>query len=677
MRKSGGRLLLFLLLLIAVQEASGQVLRRDRDAGQLPPSDRNDEFNPFAEGIDSLDGEPSDTTRGDLIAQNTDTINFVKVVRRYDLNIEPTAPVLSLDSVHHYQPVNRTLEPSINLGNNGLPILRLTKQFNYSSSLNLGFDKHDLYQYQNNDIDYYRAQRPFTRLKYVTGTERENNFEFEHTQNWGRGLNVGVQYERLVSEGFYDNQDIDHRNFALHGWYQGKRKHFNSMAHFITNKYLNGANGGIVPFLQYYGNENFDQRRNIPVRLSQAERRMEGSGLHWQNSYDFGKNIPVKINDTISDTQIIPRFRVQHTFQIKSSLNNFTLPYLDSIYFDDVFVADTLLTTDSLDYRNLSNEFRIKWLGNKLGDSTTLVRQNFLADAFARFSTIDVEQRLGQTDSFTDLAVGGSFRSNPLDSPKIIYKAEGAYHLFDYRAGDYFARGEAGFDLNFTGSLVGFVEFTNQAQPFTANQFYQTHYQFNNDFDKLNTRVIGGNYKNQDLRLTATVRFANSGNILYYDAERQPQLSGDAVSYVLANVNKQFNLGRFYLDASGYYQTTSDDEAIRVPDIIGKGVVYYKGPLFQNNVIAKIGLNAFYANEYQLLGYDPALDQFFNQNRNPSYPNNAQVGFFSNFQLSRARVFLRLDNITAPIVDLPIMQGFAYPQHDFAFRAGINWVFVN
>ncbi len=682
------RQLLFLgvILFFGLSDINAQTIRGQRDAGSFPANERNGEFNPFSEGVDSIGIEPSDSTRGDLIAQNTDTINFVKVVRRFDLNLEQYAPILSLDSVHLYQPAMQSHEPSINLGNNGLPILPLTKQFNYQSELDLGFNHYDAYLYHDEDVNYYRAQRPLTRLFYVTGAERENNFEFEHTQNWGRGLNLGVQYERLVSEGFYFNQEIDHRNLAAHVWYQGPKKHFNSMIHYISNRYNNGANGGLdtlnvngelIQFPDYYGLEDFDQRGNIPVLLPTAEQRLEANRLHWQNSYDFGKNIKVKINDSINDTQIIPRFRVQHRLAISNSRHQFRSDSLETEFFNNTFLEDTLTTRDSLFYRNLSNEIRIKWLGNKLGDSSTLVRQNFLADAYARFSLIDIEQKFGEEDSFTDLVVGGSFRSNPLDSSAIIYKAEGAFHLADYRQGDYFARGEAGFDFNVTGRLVGFLELTNQAQPYTANNFIQSHYFFDNDFDKLNTRVIGGYYQNDAIDFNGRVRFANSSNILFFDENRQPQLSGDAVSYLLVNANKRFQVGKFNLDLSGYYQTTSDEQAIRLPEVIGSGDLYYKGPLFKNKVVGKIGFNGLYTSEYLLNGYDPSLDQFYNQSFLTDYANNPQVGFFSNFQLSRARIFLRLDNMLSLIEDQPILQVATLPQHDFAFRAGINWVFVN
>lgn len=677
--------ILFLFLLIGFQQAQSQLIRDPSDATRSDPNQRNNEFNPFSEGVDSLEGGVGSDQLGDLIAQNTDTINFIKVVRRFDLNLEQYAPTLSLDSVHIYQPAWRSQEPTINLGNNGLPIQSLTEQLNYRSEFDLGQNNYNRYTYGDQDVNYYRAQRPFTRLFYATGSARENNFEFEHTQNWGRGLNLGIQYERLVSDGFHFNQEVDHRNLAAHTWYQGPKKHFNSMVHLVSNKFSVGANGGLgsieidnetVSFPDFYQFADFDQRDNIPVQLETGNQRKSETSFNWQNSYDFGKNIKIKINDSISDTQIIPRFRVQHTLNVKNSLQEFRSDSLESVFFAQTFVADSLTTSDSLTYRNISNEFRIKWLGNKLGDSSTLIRQNFLADAYARFSIIDIDQKFNEEDSFTDLVLGGSFRSNPLDSSTIIYKAEGAFHLSDYRQGDFFIRGEAGFDLNFTGRLIGFIELTNQAQPFTANRFVQSHFLFNNDFNKLNSRIIGGSYQNDALKFNANLRFSNASNVLFYDQNRQPQVSDDAVSYLLANASKRFQLGKFSLDFNGYYQTTSDDDAIRVPDVIGQGEVYYKGPLFKNKVIGKIGFNGYYTSVYDLSSYDPSLDQFFNQD-DLDFSNNPQFGFFSGFQLSRARIFLRFDNLTDFVFDEPILQAATLPQHDLAFRAGINWVFVN
>lgn len=640
-----------------------------------PSNPASDEYNPFSEGVDSLDNELGDST-DQIIYQNTDTINFEKVVREYNLNLEASAPKFSLDDVHQYQPAMRTNEPTRNLGNNGTPIWNLTYSPTYYEQFNTGLNSFDYYTIDNDDVKYYQAQRPFTKLFYVTGSERENKFSIEHSQNWGRGLNIGASYESLVSEGFYDNQEIDHKNVTAHAWFRSKNKKLNVLAHYINNKFDVDTNGGIELDENVYNNDDFDRRTSIPVAMGTASKLYKGKNAHVQTSYDLGQSFQVEINDSISDTELVPRFRVQHTFQYRDDFDSFRSSELEDSYFENTYIADSLTTNDTLQVTTLSNEFRLKWLGNKLVDSS-LVRQNFLADAYARIDNIDLGMIQGFDEQLTDIAVGGSFRSNPLDSANILYKLAGEYHVVDYRQGDYLVRGEAGFNFdNIAGTLLGFVELSNQEQPYTANQFQQSHYQFSNNFGKLNARTIGGQYYNPVIDARFTARFVNATNILYYNQNRQPMVDGDATSYLLVSGFKQFQLNNFYVNAEAYYQTTSDEATIRKPEIVANGSVFYKGPLFQNNVFAKIGLNGQWASDDAYDNYDPSLDQFFAQEEF-TYSNNPQIGFFTNFSLSRARVFLRLDNLTSFLYDQPIMQAHNYPQHDFAFRAGINWVFVN
>lgn len=666
--------LLLFILLSCTTMIYGQFERFPGSVNK-PNNPASRDYNPFSEGVDSLDNEEADTS-SQLIYQNTDTINFVKVVREYNLNLERFAPKFSLDDVHKYQPAMRTKNPSQNIGNNGLPIMPLTLLPLYSQQFNLGLNTFDYYTIDDDEVKYYQTQRPFTKLLYVTGSERENKFSIEHTQNWGRGLNVGASYESLVSEGFYDNQEIDHKNLTVHAWFRSKNKKLNILSHFINNKYNVGANGGIDITENVYENEDYSQRQSIPVAMQTAKQLFVGKNVHVQSSYDLGQSFIVEINDSISDTQLVPRFRIQHTFKYKNHSHNFTSDILEDDFFDQSFIADSLSTRDSLNTTNLFNEFRLKWLGNKLEDST-LVRQNFLADAYANISNINVEMIQGYEDKITDIVVGGSFRSNPLDSAKILYKLAGEYHLVDYRQGDYNLRGEAGFNFeNIAGRLLGFIELSNQEQAYTANHFIQSHYQYNNDFDKLNARAIGGQYYNPVLKLGLGAKFVNATNLLYYNQNREPIVDGDATSYLLLSAQKQFQLNRFYLNAAAHYQTTSDEVTIRKPEILANGSIFYKGPLFKNNVIGKIGFNTKWTSDFYFDHYDPSLDQFFAQD-DFQYSNNPQVGFFTNFSLSRARVFLRLDNLTSFIFDQPIMQAHNYPQHDFAFRAGINWVFVN
>jgi len=671
-----------LFLFTTSLEAQIRERRPVNDTGFPPADDGFGNFpqDPFA--TDSLNQRVDST--GQLIFENTDTINFRKVVREFDLNLERTEPEFTLDDVHLYQEADQQDEPSVHMGINGSAIGGLTNNFDYSPGVSSGLTNFDAYKILDDEVKYYSAQRPFTKMFFAAGSERENRFKLEHSQNWGRGLNVGFDYQRLVSEGFYQNQEIDHNNIAVHAWYQGKNKHFNSMVHYISNKFLNDANGGIVDTvgaIDYYSDEDFNRRQSIPVYLPTSRSRFKGRTLNVQNSYDLGKLVDVQINDTITDKQLISRFRVQHTLNINNEDHNYFSDARDALFYEDAFF-NVEGTADSLFFNKLGNEFRIKWLGNKLGSDSTFQRTNFLADAYARFEAYEVEfdgnfaaGNIFEED-FTDLAVGGSFRSNPLDTALLIYKAEGAVHLADYRQGDYYVKGELGVDLkNAAGSLVAFLELNNQEQYYVAQRFESNHYSLNNDLDKTNARTIGGIYSNDVLNFEGSVRFTNVTNALWYNEERAPTIDGDAESYVLVHARKAFNYGKFTSEFDGWYQTTSDEESLGQPAFLGSASTFYKGGLFKNKVISKIGLRATYYSPFEYNAYDPALGQFYAETRR--YENLPELGFFSNFQLSRARLFLRLDNLASFARDEPIFPGKDLPHHDFAFRTGINWVFVN
>lgn len=671
------RIILVILLLGVSILSFGQITSPNPN---WPGGDRPHDGEIWGNPSDSTDFEVADTTGG-LIKQNTDTISFVKVVREFNLDLERSIPAFSLDDVHQYQPVFKSELPSQNLGVNGSPVYDLTYQPTYFSDMNWGMNTHNAYLKDNEDVRYYRAERPFTKLLYVTGARRENKFAIEHTQNWGRGLNIGANYESLVSQGFYFNQAINVKNLDAHVWFQSKNKKFNTLFHYINNKFINGMNGGIVPNVNYFEFPDFNNRQSIPTKLSDAQKLYKQNIFHLQNSYDLGQSLSVKINDTISDTQLVPRFRFQHRLESNQQTHNFSsndFNLFTQEYFENTYINDTLKTADLAKTKQISNEFRLKWLGNKLGADSTLVRQNFLGDVYSRFSNYDVSMLRGYQKKFNDLLVGGSLRSNPLDTAIIVYKVEGEYHIIDRRAGDYKVRGEAGFNFNnVAGDLIGFIELNNQEQPFFAQEFYQSHYQFNQELPKLNARTIGGKYHNPLLNATASVQLVNASNLLYYNTKRQPTIDRDAETYLLAHLHKELNWKKFQANLNGYYQTASDTETIQKPQYIGYGDVFYKGPLFKNNVMAKIGFNTRWQSKNYLDDYDPSLGEFFRQNKF-EYENNPQVGFFTNFSLSRARIFLRLDHINQPLSSKhPIMLAHNRPQHDFAFRMGINWIFVN
>ncbi len=624
---------------------------------------------------DTLD-QPIDTT-GQIIYKNTDTINFRTIIRVYDQTLTRKKVEFEIDDVHRYQVAQSTKEPTRHLGVNGRPLYPLTWLQPYSENLDIGFNQYADYKMLDKDIKYYKAQRPFTKMRFVSGTERENVFDLEHTQNWGRGMNVGFQYERLVTNGIYANQEVDHNRFGGHAWYQGKNKRFNMVAHYIFNKYVVGEMGGIVDTTDYFSNEDFNRRRSIPVRISDGDSKYKGNNLRIQNSYDIGKLVKLQINDTVVDNELVPAFRIQHVFQYKKDLYRYDSPNKDSLFFTNFLINPDGPTADTLIVKSLSNEGRLRWLGNKLGEDGSLQYQNFLADAYARFTTYNLEGNAGFTDELSDLVVGGKLGSNPADTARVLYSAKGAYHLLNYRQGDYYLRGDLGYDLTgAVGKLSAYIEWLNQEPHYTSQKLVSNHYNFNNNFDKINARSIGAEYANDVLGLTASVRFTNASNVLYYNTEHLPVQDNGSVSYVLLGLHKYFRFGKFESNLRGWYQTSSNDKSVRVPNFLARADVFYKGPLFKNKLSAKTGLEVAYVPKYNLDGFDPALGQFHEASL--EYAGQPEINFFASFQLSRARLFGRLDRLDDFLrPKKPTFVGYRLPNHDFVYRVGISWVLVN
>jgi len=662
--------ILSLLLLFQGVNMAAQIRERP-----VPIDGReNDAGFPSENPLDSLFTEPVDST-GQIVFQNTDTIDFQSVLTVFGLDLERSQIEFTIDDVHNYFPAVQGDEPVWHLGVNGSPLYGFSYAQDYEEHLPIGINPLTDYGIAEDAVNYYKAERPFTHLFYAAGTGRENRFTIEHTQNWGRGLNVGALYERLVTDGIYANQAVDHSNLAAHMWYKGKKKHFNSMFQYINNKYVVGANGGIVDTSDYFADPDFDRRRAIPVNLISGEMRHKGNNLLWQNSYDIGKNVDVKINDSINDVEIIPRFRLQHRLSYVKDLQRYNSVNEDTLFYQNFFYrADT--TSDSLFVKRVSNEFRIKWLGNKADTANQLIRQNFLADAYARYSIYDIDDNNRRTSTVNDLVLGGNFRSNESDTAQLIYQIKGAYHLADYRQGDYHIRGELGYDVkNAFGSLIGFVEWVNQRQPYTSERLLSNHHQFSNDLDKVNARTIGGSYSNELASTDVSARFTNVSNVLYYNDNKEPRVEDDAISYLLLHGRKGFKFGKFRSDLQAWYQTSTDDNALGVIPFYASADLYYKGPLFKNSVYSRIGFQATYHSAFTLDGFDPATGQFFASD--VEYENMPNLNFQSSFSLSRARIFLRLDNLTSFLTDDVNFTSYRKPNHDFAFRAGISWVFVN
>lgn len=125
--------------------------------------------------------------------------------------------VRSLDSLVIYNPVIKRFNINTSLGNTG------SSYFSpfYKNDLSLGFKadigSRRMFLWQSSDIRFVNSQKRYTRVYYVNGSNKENYIEVEHSQSFGKNLDIGFRYNRINSLGYYTSQQTYYSRLNLYG----------------------------------------------------------------------------------------------------------------------------------------------------------------------------------------------------------------------------------------------------------------------------------------------------------------------------------------------------------------------------------------------------------------------------------------------------------------------------
>ncbi|HSH50840.1 MAG TPA: putative porin, partial [Bacteroidales bacterium] len=211
-------------------------------------------------------------------------------INPFDLSLEYDEIDTLLEGFQRYNPLLENTITTTYLGNLGTP-----------AESNIYFDRekyktgflfsepYAIYFHDPKDQLYYNTKKRFTLLNYSNAgpkNESEQLLGVIHTQNITRNLNVGVDYDMISSDGRYQEQQVRQNILSLFSSYNARR--YKVHLNYYLNRNKSQVNGGIDS-LHYLGSEEYNNRQNIPVKLSNARNQIFSSGLYLVHEYHFGK----------------------------------------------------------------------------------------------------------------------------------------------------------------------------------------------------------------------------------------------------------------------------------------------------------------------------------------------------------------------------------------------------
>ncbi|MEX8547678.1 MAG: putative porin [Mucilaginibacter sp.] len=637
------------------------------------------------------------------------TSKFIRVTNEKLLN--DSTQVLPLDTTltnfENYSSLYQPRNPKIGLGNLGLADRSLLFEPVKKVGFDIGLHALDDYLLRPEDITYYRARTPFTNLYYVNGALKEQVFRVTHTQNIKPNWNIGFNFNRIGSVGFYPRQKADHLEAAIFTWYESKSKRYNLLGNLNFNNLKMPENGSILSDTIFNGSSGTTgtsgslSKSSQPVRLNNSRDNWRNNSIYIKQFYYIGRTEGLKTGAG-SSSSVLPTQRVSHTFTYNTQKYTYLQDEADQYHVFPLARYDSLYSRDSVMVKHIRNDFSysfylrgnaVKFVRNELKLDLGLVHDYYNYSQYVRqpgqLATSNYQQLVNHT-SFQDITLKARLGYNL--SNRAALDANFQQVTLGREFGDYLYDAKLNVLL---GNKIGRVILEGYTQSNTApiifTNWTSSHYDFHNSFSKPKTTGLSFNYQNDKLQFDAKAEYFLLNNYLYFQVPQDSlnnnpkatQNSG-AISLLKISIGKNFTWRSLHLDNFFVYQKTDNANVLRTPEYYVYSSFYYTKRFF-NVLHTNMGFAVRYNSTYLAQAYAPGIGQFYNTNsaNNVTFPSYPVVDFFIKGTLRRTNLFLKYDYANQGLFSKGFYTVIApggrsgYPMQDKLLKFGVSWNFYD
>lgn len=571
---------------------------------------------------------------------------------------------LQRDEIFH--PLIKTMSFIQDQGNIGSPAASLLGEgvLSHFPGFQLGTSAMEMYYKKAADTRYFKNKKPYTDIQYVQGAKELLFMNLLHAQQIQARWNMGVDFRRISSQGFYTNQRSSIWSTRLFSSYQSKNQRYVLLNNLIWNKGFVEQNGGI---------ESDSAFEAITTASKQVSVNLEGSGTdgsggprnYFRNTSFQSKQFwylgkyQTLINGNDTSRKFESRAHLSHTLDV----SRFSFLYRDKQLLNKdyypTFYFDTTQTYDSLHYLTVSNSIGYSSL------SSQAKRVSF--SALLNHQYIEIAQRTNNR-IFNNVSATGVLQLGLPLKPTFY----GCYFLQGYNQGDYQLKGN--FTLPFK-AVSAQLDLTQEAyeQDYLVNNFISNHYLWNNNFAKTERTKIGVTLATKHKHpLALDIQYSSTSQLVYFDTLGLPRQITKAITLLQAEVKKSFELGNWHLDNKILAQQTNGKDYLRLPEVAVFERLYYQRRLFKKVLLVQAGVDLSWYTAFYARVFNPVTRQFQLQNE-AKIGNYPVVDLFFNMHIKRAVLFFKSENINADLSGKNYYSSPHQPMPYRAFRFGIRW----
>lgn len=600
----------------------------------------------------------------------------------------------TFNSLHWYHQFNHRGRDNFNyavLGSMGTPMNHLT----FSEAGDVWNDYFSLGAYEpyftkQKSIPFYYVRSPLTEANFWNGYERGQSFNIYHTQNINENWNAMINYRRLNDLGFYTHNRNQKSRFLANTSYVNDKIGYQLHTYVLTEKMLTEENGGLVNDTALALDA---QRVLLNVNLETDSRLAKRTEFYVDQNYSILKLFQKKKNDPELDTALMPidtgvvaeqsqvkdvpdanmmtdnesqsRFAVGHSFKLTKTFNTYT-GQASSGYYVNYFYDDQGDYNDSSGYRSYANTF---YLLTEIGQTARFDLKVGLKSLVTHYGG-PVYQFSTSNWGFTG-NIGGRI------ADKVNIRGGVDYILTGSLKESFQAQASAKVQIVKWLRLFGNYSLSSKYPEFFENTYFSNNYIWENNFSKqLINELSYGIGWGQNNKLEFTNFIAN--DFIYFNENVQPTQSSEAVNVFRAELVQNFTIWNFiHQDNRIYYQVVGGNSAILpLPEIVSRNSLYFEFYLFDKVLKCLWGAEMKYFTAYNSPSYDPATARFYVANER-SIGDFPMIDAFLNFQIKKARIFLKYEHVDEGLFGYDYFGAPNYPLPDRVIRLGITWRFFN
>ena len=573
--------------------------------------------------------------------------------------------------------------------------------------------KHFSY-FEKEDVPYYEVPSAYTELFFKSTFQQGQFLDTSLAINTSPKFNIAVSFRGFRSLGKYLASLGRSRQFRISSQYQTYNQKYRLRLHQTTQSLENQVNGGLNRDSVYFfenapnyvladekgqaildenGNQQivfydgFLDRNRLDTQIN-ADNLLEGKRYFMEHKYQM---IPVSKDTTA--------YKMSIGYSISLEKKNYKYDHrFANTYFYGKY--DTNIS-DSTSFDNLENKLFLQFNNKSLG------KLKF------SFYHIKWDYNLGQDDYEKDTLLSKSISANQLAAQvnwqKEIFGTSSRIMAYQSIKNNYATRSikiETEKDISNKTNVM--ATFNYRSQPLNFN-----FYLFQSDFKKYNWE--NPDLSNQDFSsLSFGLSHKKFGSIRgewnlinnftffnnttpEFDLNRKFSVEvfqlANRLDYFKARMDQRFDFGKFTLANNIQFQkvnqkgdpqgTIDDPVALNVPKWLLRSTFMLTSSIFNKALFFQSGVTLVYFTDYFADQYNPLLAEFVTQN-STSIGNYPRVDFFFNAKIQSSRIFIKLENISAPIkhlinIDAPYNYYSSpfVPYRDFSVRFGLIWNFFD